>query len=80
MMIDVTASSRASPAGPQVNGLRGEIDTPKKARARVEYDLFYIEQWSLRLDLKTLALTVPAVFLRESAFERSQKGRWRRTL
>jgi hypothetical protein len=51
----------------QVNGLRGEIDTPKKARARVEYDLFYIEQRSLWLDLKTLALTIPAVLLRQSA-------------
>ena len=52
----------------QVNGLRGEIDTLEKARARVEYDLFYIEHWSLWLDLKTLALTVPAVLLRESAY------------
>jgi Undecaprenyl-phosphate glucose phosphotransferase len=52
----------------QVNGLRGEVDTLEKGRARVEYDLFYIEHWSLWLDLKTLALTVPALLLRQNAY------------
>jgi Undecaprenyl-phosphate glucose phosphotransferase len=52
----------------QVHGLRGEIDTLEKARARVEHDLYYIERWSLWLDLKTLALTVPAVISGRNAY------------
>ncbi len=42
----------------QVNGLRGETDTEDKMARRVEADLFYIDNWSLLLDLKILALTV----------------------
>jgi Undecaprenyl-phosphate glucose phosphotransferase len=42
----------------QVNGYRGETDTEDKMRARVEHDLFYIDNWSLLLDLKILWLTV----------------------
>ncbi len=41
----------------QVNGLRGETDTPEKMRRRVEADLYYIDNWSLLLDLKILFLT-----------------------
>jgi exopolysaccharide biosynthesis polyprenyl glycosylphosphotransferase len=41
----------------QVNGLRG--DTPIEERTR--YDLFYIENWSLFLDIRILFLTVRAV-------------------
>jgi Undecaprenyl-phosphate glucose phosphotransferase len=52
----------------QVNGYRGEIDTIEKARARVEYDLSYIEEWSLWLDLKILALTVPTLLWRRNAY------------
>jgi polysaccharide biosynthesis protein PslA len=52
----------------QINGLRGEIATVEKARARVEHDLFYIEHWSLWLDLKTLALTLLALVSRQSAY------------
>lgn len=42
----------------QINGLRGETDTPEKMRQRLEYDLHYIENWSLLLDLKIIAQTV----------------------
>lgn len=41
----------------QINGWRGEIDTDEKIRMRTEYDLYYIENWSLWLDLKILLLT-----------------------
>ena len=42
----------------QINGYRGEIDSDEKIRKRVEHDLFYIDNWSLWLDLKILARTV----------------------
>jgi Undecaprenyl-phosphate glucose phosphotransferase len=42
----------------QINGYRGAIDTDEKIRKRVEYDLFYIDNWSLWLDLKIIARTV----------------------
>lgn len=41
----------------QINGLRGETDTIEKMRMRVEYDLYYINHWSLGLDLKIILLT-----------------------
>lgn len=42
----------------QINGYRGETDTCEKMQRRVEYDLAYIQRWSLWLDLKILALTL----------------------
>jgi putative colanic acid biosynthesis UDP-glucose lipid carrier transferase len=42
----------------QVKGYRGEIKTDEDIRNRVKYDLFYIENWSLWLDLKIIFLTV----------------------
>lgn len=42
----------------QVHGIRGETDTPEKMRLRVEYDLYYIESWSLSRDLLILLRTV----------------------
>jgi polysaccharide biosynthesis protein PslA len=52
----------------QVNGCRGEIDTLAKARARVDHDLYYIENWSLWLDLKTAVLTVLVLLTRQDAY------------
>lgn len=42
----------------QINGYRGVTDTDEKMRKRVEFDLFYIDNWSLWLDLKIIARTV----------------------
>jgi Undecaprenyl-phosphate glucose phosphotransferase len=42
----------------QVNGFRGITDTEEKMRARVEHDLYYIDNWSIPLDVYILALTV----------------------
>jgi Undecaprenyl-phosphate glucose phosphotransferase len=42
----------------QVNGLRGEIDSPEKIRLRVEHDLHYIDNWSLLLDIWIVFMTV----------------------
>jgi Undecaprenyl-phosphate glucose phosphotransferase len=52
----------------QVNGWRGETDTVEKIRERVKCDLFYIDNWSLWLDIKILLMTAYAVFKRENAY------------
>ena len=41
----------------QANGWRGETDSEEKMRRRVEYDLWYIRNWSIILDLKIIGLT-----------------------
>ena len=38
----------------QINGWRGETDTPEKIQKRVEHDLAYIENWSIFFDLYIL--------------------------
>ena len=43
----------------QVNGQRGETDTVEKMQARVEYDLEYLRNWSLGLDLQIIVRTDP---------------------
>ena len=45
----------------QVNGCRGETETPDKMRERVRHDLFYVENWSPLFDLKILARTLKTV-------------------
>ncbi len=42
----------------QVNGFRGETETDSKMQGRVTYDLYYIDNWSIWMDLKILVLTV----------------------
>lgn len=52
----------------QVNGWRGETDTVEKIQKRVEYDLFYIENWSIWLDLYIIIKTVLLVFKDDKAY------------
>jgi len=42
----------------QVNGFRGETDTDEKMRARLDHDLYYIDNWSPWFDLRILLWTV----------------------
>jgi lipopolysaccharide/colanic/teichoic acid biosynthesis glycosyltransferase len=42
----------------QVNGYRGETIELIEMKKRVEYDIYYIENWNFLLDLKIIFLTV----------------------
>jgi len=48
----------------QIHGFRGQTDTDDKMRQRVEHDLYYIDNWSIWLDLRILVQTVlsPAAY------------------
>ncbi len=52
----------------QVNGWRGETDTVEKIEQRVSHDLYYIDHWSLWLDIKILARTPLAVLFPNNAY------------
>jgi Undecaprenyl-phosphate glucose phosphotransferase len=52
----------------QVNGWRGETETIEQIANRVAHDLYYIEHWSLSLDIKILVLTAWREFLNPRAF------------
>lgn len=52
----------------QVHGLRGETDSVDKMQARVEHDLFYIENWSIWLDIKIVFLTLLKGFNSKNAY------------
>jgi len=53
----------------QVNGWRGEIDSIDKIQKRVEHDLYYIDKWSVWLDLIIIFRTVLLLFKEdENAF------------
>ena len=52
----------------QINGWRGETDTPEKIQRRVECDLYYIENWSLFLDIYILVATPLALLKTENAY------------
>jgi Undecaprenyl-phosphate glucose phosphotransferase len=49
----------------QINGWRGEIDNEEKIQKRVEFDLYYIENWSVLLDLYIL-LSTPVALMTKS--------------
>lgn len=52
----------------QIHGWRGPTETVTQIRKRVEYDIYYIEHWSLWLDIKIILLTVFKGFKSENAF------------
>lgn len=52
----------------QVNGCRGETDVVEKMEARVTYDLEYLRNWSLSLDLRIIARTIKQAFFDRNAY------------
>ncbi len=52
----------------QIHGQRGETDTIEKMQVRVEYDLEYLRNWSLVLDLQIIARTIKLVFFDRNAY------------
>ena len=46
----------------QINGYRGEITNPEQIKMRVNKDLWYLENWTLFLDIRILFLTVYYIF------------------
>ncbi len=53
----------------QISGYRGEVETDKDIIGRVKFDIFYIENWSLLLDLKIIFKTaINAVKGEEKAY------------
>lgn len=49
----------------QVNGLRGETETLDKMKARIDYDLDYLRNWSPKLDMFIVLKTISVVFVGE---------------
>ncbi|MEH2476398.1 exopolysaccharide biosynthesis polyprenyl glycosylphosphotransferase [Nitrobacteraceae bacterium AZCC 2161] len=52
----------------QVSGCRGSTVEPRRAISRIDYDLDYIEKWSIRMDITILVRTVRSEFLSGSGF------------
>jgi len=52
----------------QVHGLRGETEDLEKMQARIEYDLYYMQNWSVWLDLWIILKTVIVVLRRDNAY------------
>lgn len=52
----------------QVNGLRGETETLEKMKARIGFDLDYLRNWSLWLDLRIMLKTVVVIFRDNNAY------------
>ncbi|MGV9002528.1 undecaprenyl-phosphate glucose phosphotransferase [Flavobacterium sp.] len=46
----------------QVKGFRGEIETEEDMINRIKYDVFYIENWSIIMDLKIIIQTIINIF------------------
>jgi len=57
---------RAKPISPTV--WRSETETTEQMRRWLEYDLVYIANWSLLLDIKVLLMTIPVVIRGTNAY------------
>jgi Undecaprenyl-phosphate glucose phosphotransferase len=51
----------------QVDGLAGEWNSPERMKARVDHDIYYIEHWSLVLDLQIMLKTIYVVYFHKRA-------------
>ncbi|HQU97979.1 MAG TPA: undecaprenyl-phosphate glucose phosphotransferase [Nitrosomonas sp.] len=52
----------------QVNGWRGETEVLEKMKARIEHDLYYLQNWSIWLDFWIIIRTVWTVFRKDNAY------------
>ena len=52
----------------QVNGWRGETDNVDKLRGRVQHDIYYIENWSVFLELQIILRTIATIFKGTNAY------------
>ena len=52
----------------QINGMRGEVDSDTIIHKRAELDLYYVQNWSLWLDIKIIALTALREFSNKKAY------------
>jgi putative colanic acid biosynthesis UDP-glucose lipid carrier transferase len=52
----------------QVNGFRGETKTLAAMEARVKYDIYYVENWTLLFDLKILVMTAGVCLTGRNAY------------
>ena len=71
VLADYAARHRVKPGitgWAQINGWRGETDTIEKLRRRVEHDLYYIENWSLVLDLFIILKTISVAWRQKTAY------------
>ncbi|MDT8348068.1 MAG: sugar transferase, partial [Flavobacteriaceae bacterium] len=46
----------------QVNGFRGEVESDSDIIGRVRYDIFYLENWSLLMDIRIILQTLVNIF------------------
>jgi putative colanic acid biosysnthesis UDP-glucose lipid carrier transferase len=70
-MEDYAARHRVKPGltgWAQINGARGEVSTPDMMQQRVQYDLDYIDNWSIWFDLRILLLTPIYGFVSKRAY------------
>ena len=52
----------------QINGYRGETETVDKMEKRIQFDIQYMQKWTLWLDLKIIFLTIFKGFVSETAY------------
>jgi putative colanic acid biosynthesis UDP-glucose lipid carrier transferase len=52
----------------QICGYRGETDTLDKMEGRIKHDLYYLEHWSLWIDIKIILLTPMAIIQKKNAY------------